>query len=109
LLRYDTVMSYIPPQNKAEYWALVDNCWNDIAYLLDTFLPSKSREYIDGSPLDKTLREHILELKAARNPKIARIFNEAYFRIPDDVQTSEIPSFEQFEDLCVFEYRLQGQ
>lgn len=102
-------MPYIPPQNKKQYWALVDECWGDLITLIDTYLPSFGRKYIDGTPLDKTLHDYAVELKETRNPRIARVLNWVWFSLPDDKPANEIPSHTQLWDLCVMEYRLQGE
>lgn len=99
-------MPYIPPQNKAEYWALVDKHWDDIIRLVDIYLPSFGKKYIDGSKLDKTLHDYVVELKETRNPRIVRVLNALWFNLPDEKPPNEIPSHTQLWDMCILEHRL---
>lgn len=72
------------PVNKAEYFAIVDNYWNDISFILNMYLPTFGNQWIDGTPLDKTLWEFLLLLKDTRNPRLARAFSAAYWNCPHE-------------------------
>jgi hypothetical protein len=98
--------NYTSPKTKEEYWNIVNLYWKDIRFILDLYLPTFKKQYIDLSPLNSTLGEYIEELKVSRNPRIARVFNAAFWNIPETIPTNEISSYAQFYDLCTKEYRL---
>jgi len=97
---------YKPPVNRTQYFAIVNEYWKDILRILNLYLPTFHNKWIDGSKLNVSLGEYVIELKEAQNPRIARVFNAALWNIPDDLPNNEIPSYCQFYDLCVNEWCL---
>jgi len=75
---------YKTPTNAAQYWQNVDAYWEDLIHILNVYLPTFNKRWIDSTLLDKTLGEHIIELKETRNPKLVRAFNAAWFNCPHD-------------------------
>jgi hypothetical protein len=73
------------PINKKSYWNLVNQYWDDgISDIINLYLPTFFNKWIDGTPLDKPLIEYIIELKETKNPRIARVFNAAYYYCPSE-------------------------
>ena len=97
---------YKSPVNIQEYWDIVNKHWDNIFHIINIYLPTFQNRWIDGTSLDKSLGDYIIELKESRNPRIVRAFNAAWWNIPESIPTNEIPSWTQCYDLCVMEYRL---
>lgn len=70
------------PTNKNEYWDLIDKHWNDIFLILNVYLPTFRKFWIDKTPLDKPLGEYLIELKNTRNPRLVRALSAAHWNIP---------------------------
>jgi hypothetical protein len=95
---------YKTPTNKQEYWENVFAHWEDIIHILNVYLPTFGKRWIDSTPLDKTLGEHIIELKESRNPKLVRAFNAAWFKCPyDNAGEWAHSSWDFFYNLCLDE------
>jgi hypothetical protein len=75
---------YKSPTNIASYWAIVDTYWDDINHIINIYLPTFSDKWIDGTKLDKPLGEYIIELKEAKNPRLVRAFNAAWWNCPEE-------------------------
>jgi hypothetical protein len=102
-------MKYKSPSNPKEYWAIVDYYWNDLNHIINIYLPTFAKKWIDNSiiPLDKTLGEYIIELKETRNPRLVRILNSAWWNAPDEkCCEGEHKSWNVLCDLCSEEYVL---
>jgi hypothetical protein len=100
-------MSYSQPNNKQEYWDIVYKYWDDIFHILNIYLPTFGKQWIDNSSLDKTLGEYILELKETKNPRLVRAFNAAWFNCPDEMSGDFAhKSWSVLCDLCSEEYVL---
>jgi len=98
---------YKPPVNIEQYWAIVDTCWDDINHILNLYLPTHMRQWIDGTALEKTLGEYLIELKETRNPRIVRAFNAAWWNCPEeDAGEWKHKSWYVLCDLCSEEWCL---
>lgn len=94
---------YKTPTTSKEYWNIVDDYWDDLDNILQTYLYTTMNKWIDQTDLPTTLGDYLLELKETKNPKLARAFNAAWFNIPEDKVCEEIPGWAQFYDLCTKE------
>jgi hypothetical protein len=72
------------PTNPNDYWRVVDDNWDVIFYILNVYLPTFRKVWIDKTPLAITLGEYLLELKAARNPRLARALSAAWWAVPEN-------------------------
>jgi len=73
---------YKSPTNKTEYWNIINIYWNDIFHILNIYLPTFRKFWIDKSKLDKTLGEYLIELKDTKNPKLIRAISAGLWNIP---------------------------
>lgn len=72
------------PANKKEYWQLVNTNWDGLQKLFDLYLPTFNSKWIDGSAIDKPLRDFLIDLKVSENPRLARAINAALWNCPED-------------------------
>jgi len=75
------------PTNIKEYWTIVDDHWNYLQHILNIYLNTSSKQWIDGSPLnvvDNNLGDYLLHLKQTKNPRLVRAFNAAWFNCPEE-------------------------
>lgn len=93
-------MPYKTPTTISQYWNTIFEHWNNINHILNVFLPTFNSQWIDGSKLDKTLGEYIIELKDTKNPRIVRAFNAALWNMPIETGEWDYPGFEVLKDLC---------
>lgn len=101
---------YKSPTNAREYWDNVNAYWEDISHILNVYLPTFKNRWIDGTPLDKTLGEHIIELRETRNPKLVRAFNAAWWNCPEENSGEWAhKSWLIFRDLCAEEWCLHEE
>lgn len=77
-------LMYKSPTCPEEYWNNVNIYWDDILHIINVYLPTFSKKWIDGTNLDTTLGDHIAELKATRNPKLVRALNAAWWNCPEE-------------------------
>ena len=77
---------YSYPNTKEDYWQIVDKYWPQIKNILLEFT------YLDPDDLDKWAKE--------RNPEITNVFNDAWFKAPDNGKIHLIPAWHIFCDLC---------
>lgn len=75
---------YKTPQNTEDYWNIINIYWNDLNHILNVYLPTYQNKWIDGSKIDKSLQEYLLELKNNKNNKLVRALNAAYFFAPEE-------------------------
>ena len=95
------------PSNREEYWGLVYEHWDDITCIIDIYLPTFHRQWIDKTKLDKTLGEYIFELKETKNDRLARIFSAAFWACPEeDAGEWKHKSWDVLVGLCQDEYVL---
>lgn len=80
-------MSYSYPKNEEEYWNIVDSHWDKLYDILACFLPRERLATADN-------------LRLSKDPKIARLFNEAWFNAPDSPSIHSIPAWHVLCDLC---------
>lgn len=102
-------MTYKSPTNAKEYLNIVDAHWDDLFHILNVYLPTFARYDIDNTliPHNKTLGEHILELKKVRNPRLVRMLNAGWFACPDyKASEGEHTGWNILCDLCSEEYVL---
>jgi hypothetical protein len=98
----DIPMTYKSPTNPTEYWRIVDDNWDALFYILNVYLPTFRCVWIDKSPLEKTLGEYLLELKAARNPRLVRALSAAWWAVPEDKEL-DYEGFVVLRDLVMTE------
>jgi hypothetical protein len=84
--------NYIYPDSKESYWATVDRYWPQIKNIVLMFT------LLDEDELDRCVKE--------RSPAIGSIFNNAWFKAPDDGRIHLIPAWHIFCDLCSESYLL---
>lgn len=77
-------MTYKSPTNKTEYWNVINNNWNNIFYILNIYLPTFRKFWIDKTQLNTTLGEYLTELKNQHNPKLIRAISAALWNIPEE-------------------------
>ncbi len=77
---------YCYPYTKEEYWQIVDKYWPQIKNIVLMFT------LLDENELDRCVKE--------RSPAIGSIFNNAWFKAPDDGRIHLIPAWHIFCDLC---------
>jgi len=77
---------YSPPTSPETYWATVDYYWPQIKNILLLYT------LLDGDDLDKWVQE--------RNVEIVHVFNNAWFKAPDNGRIHLIPAWHIFCDLC---------
>lgn len=75
---------YKSPVNSKEYWEIINKYWDDIFHIINLYLPTFQNRWVDGTPLDKSLGNYIIELKNSQNPRIVRAFNAAWWNCPDE-------------------------
>lgn len=95
-------MTYKSPTNEEDYWAIVDTHWQSISRILDIYLPTFCRFWIDKTPLDTTLGEYLLELKSTHNVRLARAFSAAWWAVPED-REYDYEGFAVLKDLVMAE------
>jgi hypothetical protein len=83
---------YCYPYTKEEYWQIVDKYWPQIKNIVLMFT------LLDENELDRCVKE--------RSPAIGSIFNNAWFKAPDDGRIHLIPAWHIFCDLCSESYLL---
>jgi hypothetical protein len=83
---------YSYPTTKEEYWVIVDKYWPQIKDIVLMFT------LLDEDELDRCVKE--------RSPAIGSIFNNAWFKAPDDGRIHLIPAWHIFCDLCSESYLL---
>lgn len=83
---------YLCPTTKENYWATVDYYWPQIKNIVLMFT------LLDENELDKCVKE--------RSPAIGSIFNNAWFKAPDNGRIHLIPAWHIFCDLCSESYLL---
>ena len=84
--------SYSYPTTKEEYWQIVDKYWPQIKNIVLMFT------LLDENELDRCVKE--------RSPAIGSIFNNAWFKAPDNGKIHLIPAWHIFCDLCSESYLL---
>lgn len=100
-------MSYKSPVNKQEYWAIVDTYWSDINHILNMYLNTFSDRWIDGSKLEISLGEYLIELKETRNPRLVRALHSAWWSCPEENAGEwQHPNWNKFVSLCLEEWCL---
>ena|ERR1700733_3448573 len=77
-------MTYKSPTNSIDYWNTIDNHWDNISHILNVYLPTFRKFWIDKTSLDKTLGEYLIELKETRNPRLVRALSAAYWNVPEE-------------------------
>ena len=95
-------MTYKSPTNPTIYFQVLDAHWKDIEYILNVYLPTFARVWIDKSPLNKSLGAYLLELKESRNPRIARALSAAWWAIPEEKEHDYV-GFAVLRDLVMAE------
>lgn len=93
-------MIYKSPLNAFQYWNIVEIYWNDIFRILNLYLPTFSKKWIDGNQLDITLGDFLIQLKEDKNPRLVRAFNAAIWEIPLEIGEWDYPSLNILKDLC---------
>ena len=74
----------ISPKNPKQFWELLYKHWDDIFHFLNIYLPTFSKKYIDGTELDITLQQLILQLKEQKHARLVRLLNAALWACPDE-------------------------
>lgn len=92
--------------NKNTYWKTIEDNWANLEKILNIYLPTFSKKWIDEQPLQITLGEYIVELKNTQNPKLIRAFNAAWFAAPDEVGIWSHNAWGLLCNLCTEEYVL---
>ena len=122
------------PKTKDEWWDFVEKYWEQLESIVMNYYPNQSTFPKDGWPLTdqslhapqqacntiiKSLRkekpiwetlgsfnEYLLNLKRAKDIKLAEIFEESWFGIPETSGSRNIPGLFVFCDLCSESYVL---
>lgn len=122
------------PKTKDEWWEFVGKYWDQLKSIVLQFYPNQSDFPKDGWPLGRNLHapqqicnavikrfrkekpvwqdkgsfeEYILNLKETKNAELARIFETAWFGIPESPDSRRIPGFYVFCNLCSESYVLR--
>lgn len=72
------------PTNIKEYWTIVDDHWSDLKHILNVYLNTSAKQWIDGTVLDTPLERYLSDLKEERNPRLVRAFSAAWFNCPEE-------------------------
>lgn len=100
-------MTYKSPSNATEYWAIVDYYWDDINHILNIYLNTYARFWIDNTLLPTTLGEYITTLKETRNPRLCRVLHSAWWNCPEEKShEADHKGWNVLCDLCSEEYVL---
>lgn len=70
--------------NSKEYWELIYTHWNDLFVMFNIYLPTFQNKWIDGSILNISLGDYLLELKENKNPKLVRALNSVMWNCPEE-------------------------
>ncbi|SRR5258706_15790011 len=92
-------MPYSSPKNKIQYWSVVNSNWKDISHLLDIYLPTFGNRWIDGTFLNSSLGEYIVNLKNSESPRIVRALNAMMHNVPEDTGPWDYPALDIVKDL----------
>jgi len=125
------------PKSKDEWWQFVNVYWKQLESLVMEYYPNQSNFPKDGWPLPypklehpqracniiiKKLREeksiwqnkvsfskYINNLKENKNTKLAEIFENTWFGLPETPSIRSLPGFFVFCDLCSEAYLLEEE
>ena len=97
------------PTTAEEYWALVDDHWEDLENIFYQFLPM--HEHVDylGHILGEQLGNVVRRLKKERSLDLPRYFNAAWSAAPDNALIHEIQGWGILCDLCSEEWCLHEE
>lgn len=100
------------PETREDWWRLVDENWDDLKNLIETFHPSKknapkmeitaNRAELVRQEICSTIDElgDYESLKNNRDNELLSIFNETYWGMPESVSCHDYPKFYLLCDLC---------
>lgn len=97
---------YNPPKTEQEYWHLIDIHWNEIFHIMNVYLPTFQKQWIDGTSLDCPLGDFLVQLKKLHSRRLIRALNAVWFNLPDEKSVLGQPEGEIIDliyDLCVRE------
>lgn len=89
-------MTYSYPKNKEEYWQIVDEYWESLLNILQTFCSKEEVLQAD-------------QFRHQRNADIVDSFGQAWSRAPDDYAIHKINSWHILCDLCSESYVLSDE
>lgn len=84
-----------------EWWRIVYEWWDELILILEKFLPM-NEPFSDekGMIVAPILRNHIFELKQAKNANLAYMFDLAWAKAPDSGWIHSIKGWDVLCDLC---------
>lgn len=83
----------------------MDQYWDSIHHILNLYLPTFQKLWINGDALDETMGEHFEDLRHSRNPKLIRAFHAALWNAPDEhCGEWHHKDWNVFYDLCLNEW-----
>lgn len=91
-------MSYHYPRTKEEYWNNVDAYWADLYNILARFIEPEKLKVLNPD-----------HLRLMKDPKLASVFNDAWFNAPDRPSIHSIPAWHVLCDLCSESYVLSEE
>ena len=98
---------YKSPNNATEYWSIINIYWEDIFHMLNLYLPTHMKQWIDGTSLNISLGDYIIELKENKNPRLVRALNAALWNCPEENSGEWAhKSWNVLHNLCLEEYVL---
>lgn len=86
-------MNYSYPKTAEEWWNNVDTYWANLYNILVMFLPKEQLKEADN-------------LRLQKDPKLVRLFSDAWWNAPDNRGIHSIPSWHVLCDLCSESYLL---
>jgi len=114
-------MSIEYPKTKEEWWTLVNEHWDDLKNLIETFHPARKNtpEMTITASRAEALRQVLSaeftrlddyeKMREEQDVKLANVLEETYWGIPESIEVWQYPKFGLLCDLCSESYVLREE